>query len=107
MGNDEILRDEDMSRGFFLAVGILDSLGMKYDTAVLLERLQEVASGEASILNSEQEEIDLLEQKTGEPVTPKEREEFRMAFAQRADMDLANRQTAARICRAIQKDMQG
>lgn len=93
--------------GFFLALYLLESLGVEFDRLALLARLREVASGEVSALNSPEEELEAEVQRRGTPATPEERKEYRRLFTNRQDMDLGNRLHAEHVVRVILRELNG
>lgn len=59
--------NERIADGFFLALHLIDSLGVVYDRDALLRKLAEVAAGEASVFNSPTEELATLEKQRDRP----------------------------------------
>lgn len=88
---------EPTANGFFLALRLLDSLGVRYDADALLACLAEVARGETTLFDSAGEELARLEGQRGSPASPAERAEFFALFADRGLMDAAHQPVAGRV----------
>jgi hypothetical protein len=90
-------RKEAVADGFFLALHVLESLGVEYDRQALLNRLADVAAGNTSLLNSPAEELASLEQKRNAPFSDEERETILRHFANRRGIDAQFQAMAADV----------
>lgn len=105
--------DQFAASGFFLAMNLMGSLGIKFDAEgkqttanPIMQRLAEVARGETSLYNSATEELAEAEKnRGGQPATAEERAYFEAAFGDRKMHDARNQSTANQILRAIGGDV--
>ena len=102
--------DELLSAGFFLAMEVCGSLGVNFnrdgervDANSIINRLAEVARGEVSLYNNEEEEFAEAQRNRGGQPAEGEREWFAQQFANRAMYDQLNRQAAVKIMREISR----
>ena len=90
--------DEATAAGFYMALELMSSLGAVVEMGTLMTRLDEVARGEVTTLNSPQEEIAVREKRFG-PMTIEEKIAYTklMSGRSRLRMDDDMQLAAARI----------
>src|SRR5262245_48247170 len=96
--------DERVAEGFFLALDILDSLGVAYDHQAVVSRLVEVASGEISLVEPPHDDIAGNEGLSDTYLTPAEYVALLTAVSRYGSMNSENRLAALRIARVIARD---
>lgn len=103
MSTDTPHFDRFTADAFFFTTALLESIGTRIDYAKVFERLEEVARGEVTLLDSLDEAISRRERGLGRPICDVEREIMTQQLLEnRQFADEDNRQVALRIARVIQ-----
>jgi hypothetical protein len=87
----------DEAGGFFLALFLLDNMGVVYDRRELLRRLDALASGDVSAFGTPEQEIALAEQRRGAPLTDDERAALVAGLKAREEVDRYVQEVARRV----------
>jgi hypothetical protein len=93
----------DGAGGFFLALFMLDNMGIAYDRRVLFEQLQGFVSGDATAFGGPEEELAVVEQRRGTALAEHEREALIAALQARKELDRYVRDLAGEVLDASQR----
>jgi hypothetical protein len=90
----------DRAGGFFLALFMLDNMGIEYDRRELLAHLQELSTGDATAFGGPEEEIAVAEQRRGAALAEHEREALIEGLQARKELDRYVRELAGEVLHA-------
>lgn len=96
-----MIENQKLADGFFLGMELIESLGVKYDRAAVLNRLCDVAAGDMTLMNSPEEELAIIELERGVPSSFQERAVFMKMFSERRSMDRRHRATASSLLEVL------
>src|SRR3954470_10170617 len=97
------INETDGAGGFFLALFMLDNMGVAFDRRELLKRLEEVASGDVTAFGGPEEELTIAERRRGTALADEERETLVTGLKARRDLDLYVQELAGGVLHAGQR----